>query len=443
MLEKKKFTMALCAEHLDEAAFLYALCQNILIGSSAPWANAQEFENRLCAHLSAISIEGGLALDTCQTRIDSTDPGDLYVAARIFCRNNQSDLIGQILDNLAPDNEKKVLALSDALIDEATCHLEPVLDILTIDSAHPRVFAKVAGDARLKNTWPLIEPLQKESSEILALVLRLAGRIYNRDAVPLLLQSLDHDEENVRAEAALALLRLGNSHDVLDHCRSQKRPMLALGLGGGKAEVSFFMQLAESGLVTREILLGLGLLGDIAAFPILIDGLDREELSESAAQALELITGAGIEENTFTPEEIDKKELFPDELEKLEREGSLYLPGEEPGFTAAEISQNSYSWREWINKNTRHFKPGTRYRNGRPCSPESFVENMKSGTLPRFLRQLAYEEMVIRYKKDFPFETDRPASFQKQAIRQCEAWAKSADNSFQKGQWYLAGLLMT
>ncbi len=38
--ERKKFTMALCAEHLDEAAFLYALGQNILTKRLPPgdWA---------------------------------------------------------------------------------------------------------------------------------------------------------------------------------------------------------------------------------------------------------------------------------------------------------------------------------------------------------------------------------------------------------------------
>ncbi len=342
----------------------------------------------------------------------------------------------------SPNNEISAQALSNALIDEAYLRPEPVLDGLAIDSAHTRIFAKVACDARLKDTWPLIEPLQKESPETLALVLRMAGRIRGKDALPLLLQSLDHDEANVREEAAGALLRLGMLGEVVDRCRSPKGPVTALGLGGGKSEVPFLIQLAENG-PSPGILLALGLLGDIAAFPVLLDALDRDGLSEPAAQALELITGAGIQDKIFTPEEIDKKELFPNELEKLERDGCLYPPGEEPGTVAAEISQNSDAWRGWMDQNTRQFKPETRYRNGRPCSPESLIENMKSETLPRFLRQLAHEEMVIRYKVDFPFETDRPASFQKQALGEYEIWANSAENSFEKGQWYFAGLLTT
>ncbi|MBI9090011.1 MAG: hypothetical protein JEZ12_12405 [Desulfobacterium sp.] len=380
-----KFTMALCAEHLDEAAFLYALGQNILTKPSVPWSNAQAFEDRLDVHLNALSMEGDLAIDACHPRTDSSDPGDLYVLARIACRKNQPGLIGEMLDNLAPDNEKKIMALCNALIDEAPCHPERVLDILATHAAHPWLVAKVAGDARLKHAWSLIA-LHNDSPDTLAPVLRWAGRIYNTDAVPLLLQSLDHDDGDVQAEAALGLLRLGNNQDVINHCRSQNKPMLA--------------------------------------------------------QVLELITGAGITEHIFIPEEIDKKELFRDELEKLEREGRLYPPGEELGVTVTRISQNPDSWREWMDDNSRRFVTGIRYRNGRPCSPECLIKNMQSETLPGFLRQLAHEEMVIRYKKDFPFGTDRRASFQKQAIQKNEAWAKTADNFYQPGQWYFSGLLM-
>ncbi|MBI9092143.1 MAG: hypothetical protein JEZ12_23265 [Desulfobacterium sp.] len=439
--ERKKFTMALCAEHLDEAAFLYALSQNILTKPSVPWSNAQQFEDRLGAHLNALSMEGELAIDACQPRTDSSDPGDFYVLARIACRKNQPGLIGKMLDNLALDNEKKIMALGNALIDEAPCHPERVLDILATHAAPPRLVARVAGDARLKHAWPLIA-LQNNSPDTLAPVLRWAGRIYNTDTVPLLLQSLDHDDGDVQAEAALGLLRLGNNQDVINHCRSQNKPMLALGLGGGKSAVSFLMGLAESGPITRDMLIALGLLGDVSAIPILIDGLGPEDLSESAAQVLELITGAGIKETIFIPEEIDKKELFRDELEKLEREGRLFPPGEEPGVIVTRISKNPESWRGWMDDNSRRFVAGIRYRNGRPCSPECLIKNMQSETLPGLLRQFAHEEMVIRYKKDFPFGTDRPASFQKQAIQKYEAWAKTADKSYQPGQWYFSGLLM-
>ncbi len=435
--------MALCAEHLDEIAFLYAQCQYLLTGSSSPWPNAQRFEKRLMANLDALSIEGALALSACETRTDSTDPGDLYAAARMFCRHNQPDLIGNILDNLALDNERKVIAVCNALVDEAIYHPELILDILAAHPAHIRVAARVAADARLKDAWPLMQSQKKHPPYTLAQVLRLSGRIYKNGAFLLLTHSLNHDDEDVRSEAALALLRLGNFHDVMRHCRSHKNSIFALGLAGGKSEVSFLIQLAKNSLLTRDILVSLGLLGDISAIPILIDNLAREELSESAAQALELITGAGIEENIFIPDPIDKKELFKEERKKLEQGESPYPPGKEPGLTITRISQKPEDWKKWLDENRRRFIPETRYRNGKPYTPEGLIENMKSEIHPKFLRQFAYEELVIRYKKDIPFETDRPAYFQKQAIEKYEAWIKTTDKSFHKGQWYFASQLMT
>ncbi len=271
----------------------------------------------------------------------------------------------------------------------------------------------------------------------------MTGRIREISAVPLLTRSLDHDDEIVCSQAALSLLRMGERGDVINHCINHKSPLLALGLGGGKPEVLFFTRLAKDQAITREIVISLGILGDICAVPILIDSLDREDLAEPAADALELITGAGIEESNFIPDPIDKKELFKNEVEKLEKGENPYSPGQEPGVTVQGPCQNPDIWRQWFEENQEGFMPETRYRNGSPCSPKCLVNNMKSTSLPRYLRQLAYEEMVIRYQKDIPFETDRPASFQARAIEQYENWIQTSDNSYQKGQWYFAGRLMT
>ncbi len=61
-------------------------------------------------------------------------------------------------------------------------------------------------------------------------------------------------------------------------------------------------------------------------------------MSEWAALALDLITGANIEETVFAPVEIDEKELFQEELDKLERGGPLYSPGKEPGPIADHLA---------------------------------------------------------------------------------------------------------
>ena len=70
------------------------------------------------------------------------------------------------------------------------------------------------------------------------------------------------------------------------------------------------------------------------------------------------------------------------------------------------------------------------------------MENLKSEKCPRILRQFAYEELVIRYKVDFPFETDMFVAQQKQAIVQYEQWVQAHESDFQPGKWYFAGTVI-
>jgi uncharacterized protein (TIGR02270 family) len=438
---KREFTLALCEEHLDEAAFLYAQRQRILSGeAAAPWPDAKAFEERLEAHLDALSIEGELAIEACKARAASTDPGDLYAVVRVACQNHHGDLIDLVFEKLPTDNERKIIAVSRALTDEAPDDLERICEILKAHPEHPEVWAGVGADCRLKDAWP---PPQSAEPSALAPRLRFAGRIYQRDAASELSQALSHEDADVRSEAALALLRLERGHRVMQHCRSENFAMIDLGLGGGPSEVCFLLQLATKGPVTDALLISLGLLGDISAFPLLIKSLGDASLSKQAAEALELITGAHLKETLFVPDPIDKNELFKEELEKYQRGESPYPEGKEPGVTVDRICRNPDEWKIWIEGEKAHFSPGIRYRNGAPLTPSCLIDNMKSESLPTYLRQLAYEELPIRYRVDFPFDTDRPTGFQEKAINAYEAWAKSPGNAFRSGGWYIAARLLS
>ena len=59
------------------------------------------------------------------------------------------------------------------------------------------------------------------------------------------------------------------------------------------------------------------------------------------------------------------------------------------------------------------------------------------------MRQLACEELVIRYNVDFPFETDIFMAQQKQAFAKYAEWIKANESRFKPGRWYFAGQLMS
>ncbi len=190
-------------------------------------------------------------------------------------------------------------------------------------------------------------------------------------------------------------------------------------------------------------MVALGLLGDVSAVDTLLASITNAELAECASIALNLITGAEIHEEVFIPEEIDEDELFEEELEKSKQGEVPTRPDGEPfGITITRLSQNPDDWYKWWNENRSRFDPNIRYRNGKPYSPACLLENLESEKSRRLVRQLAYEELVIRYGIDFPFETDMFVAQQKQAIAKYREWIDANGSRFHEGKWYYTGQLM-
>ena len=145
----------------------------------------------------------------------------------------------------------------------------------------------------------------------------------------------------------------------------------------------------------------------------------------------------------ITWDEIDEDELFDEEKEKLEKGESLTPEGEEPpGITITRISQNPQDWQKWWSENKSRFSPEVRYRSGKPYSPLCLLENLQSEKNPRKIRQLAYEELVIRYNVDISFETDMFVARQKQALAKYAEWIQANGSQFQSGNWYFAGQML-
>lgn len=93
-------------------------------------------------------------------------------------------------------------------------------------------------------------------------------------------------------------------------------------------------------------------------------------------------------------------------------------------------------------ENKKRFILNVHYRNGKPCSPAYLLENLESEKSPNKVRNLAYEELVIRYGIDFSLEIDMFVVEQKKAIAKYAEWIKANEARFQPGKWYFSGQLM-
>ena len=433
-------------EHLSEASFLYEQRLGLLNDLELTWKEIGDFEERFEAHIDGLVVGGNSALDVCKQQATEGDFGELHAAMRVFCRQNRLDLALQSIEAIDTDDAERMQAVCDALKDELPQGWQNHF-IELLNEGNPKwvsVIPQLIGYQRLNVGVKLLQALQENHTRgSLVPVISALGRLREQQArEPLLNIFQRHEDETIRAATALTLLRLGDPKIIeasFDFAHTQNWPLISLGLGGGRSAVPRLCDLASSE-PSADGLMALGLLGDLSAVDLLLANMANTKLAEAAARAFNLITGAEIDETVFIPEEINEDELFEEELEKMKRGEPLYPPGHEPGVHLTRLSQKHADWQNWWGQNKSRFNPQIRYRSGKPYSPAILLENLESEKNPRQVRQWAYEELVIRYGVDFPFETDMPVEKQKQAMKQYAEWI--ANNSrFREGQWYFGKIM--
>lgn len=442
----KGFIIGLYLEHVDEASFLYEQRLVLLQDPELTWMDLRDFEERFEAHIDALTLGGDLAMTVCMQQAEEGDVGELHAAARVFCRQHRSDLVSALIDALDPDDDERCRAMTDALCHEPSSDLlrEFVQKMTDSQPALTKVAVRAVGYQRLQVADVLVKRLHQLHHLTIAEFVWALGRARHPGARSMLYNTyLQNEAEDVRAAAALALLRSGEPA-TLQYCsgvaRSQPWALLPVGLGGSRSHVKLLMDIAASEAVSPECMIALGLLGELSAVEPLLYHLGDERLAETASIGLYLITGAPLFEEIFIPEAVDEDELFEDEQELIEPADANPPHSDEPrGTTISRLSQQADTWQEWWRDNQAGYERGVRYRNGGLYGPDKLLENLSTERSPRMVRRLAAEELVIRYGCDLPFETDMFVARQMDVLEDVEAWLDSHARTFTPGRWYLAG----
>jgi uncharacterized protein (TIGR02270 family) len=434
----------LCEEHFEEASFLYEQRRDVLLDDpELAWTGLDDFDERLEAHLDGLVLGEDLALAVCRQQAAQGDAGELYAAVCVYCRQQRKDLLDEVIDGLDADDEERLLAVRDALaveLPEAWEH--DVIGWLDHDEEwRRRVAAYVIGYRRLPASELLLEALAGAAPEDVPELIRTLGRAGNQDARAPLWKHLVHDDKAIRYEAALALLRLGGKRVVPRLATNLEVPgaMLLLAISGAADHrVPMQEHLVARG-PTPEGLLALGLLGALGCVEGLIHYLQDPAFAEASALGLHVLTGAALTEEAFVPEGMDEDELFEDEVEAYRRGELPKRPDGEPfGETVERLSQDPAVWEAWWEAHGARFQPGVRYRLGEPCTPRSLVRTIEAERVPRSVRQMAYDELVVRYTIDAPFESSLPVREQRRVIADLERQAAQRDAEVKPGAWYFA-----
>jgi tetratricopeptide (TPR) repeat protein len=404
--------------------------------SKPPWErqDAERPERRLGAHRLAIaacseSIVTALAreMDSCSRAMGTgrnrpTDPPVMrYIAAVDLVAGHRSYSAAKLLlDHLVNQSVKGPArrALQGAVARSPNAALvDGLLRCIENPTNFPAPVVAEAAEAlglrRELHAIPALvglaspkgHPMSRKSA-ITAL-----GRIGDRTHVDMIADALSNP--SLEEAAALSLLMMGDRRGIDFHARAlteNKRgltgsPGEIVGRYGGPSHL-LLLRNAASGADEGALgaILGLGLLGDSRAIPVLLKALEHRDrkVSDVANGALQIITGH--------EEEMDQ-----------------------PGWKSR--------WNLWWEKNEEILRPGVRYRNGQVYDAALLLSNM-THTDP-WVRRTSYDELVITTGHALPFDSDGPWRTQQTHLRGWQHWWKEAQGWLHAGHWYLDGQTIT
>ncbi|GAB6097439.1 hypothetical protein JCM14469_36930 [Desulfatiferula olefinivorans] len=432
---------SLYMEHLEELSMLYDRRCAWPDQPGRPWAARADLEQRCEPHIDAQVIGGEEALLICERQIKAGDDGERYGALRVMCRLGRMDGLRTALDAMDLTDASTLRAAGDALCADLPDSLndECIRFLLERGPGPIRLAARIIAVRRIDVARDLFDLLtvHAEDRETAAVILHALGRLRPSGGASALRPFLHSTHADVVDAAMFALVRMGERktlHEAMAVTDTGSRGLF-LGLCGARTDLEALLFSLTRTSLSRDHVLGLGLLGNVAAIPELTACLDHPDLAGMAALSLNLITGAGLDEAVFVP---DPDDLLDDERKHWEQ-GLLYPTGEKPGQRIRRISRQPEDWGRWWRDKRFRFDPEMRYRNGRLYSPERLLENLSDPDSPDLIRNLACEELVIRYGIDIPFDTRMPVADQQRAIGAMGARLIGNPDGFVEGLWYDRG----
>lgn len=445
----RQFVNELYEEHVEEASFLYEQRLAFRTDPELAWLAYYSEELRLEAHLDGLIIGGQRALFITQETALEGDVGAIYTLISLYCLLDKRDeFLGKINEFDLQDHEVQ------QSIQLALLHRMP-------ESWHDSLLQKMFNEQQklLSLFLPVLIKLDKIPSNI-EFEQIFDGTFTNNDIDPisyiqassyfpeknsnkLLTHFMVNGSEEEKNAAIFSLYRLERKlivDEKIPNVKHQELPLMSIATGAFNAFFTALITKHETASWDENSIHCLAVGGVAEFIPELIKLLKDDALAEFAANALFIITGARLIENAFQEDIWVKDDLFEDEVEPF-KQGIMpqRTDGRPFGEEVEKLSSSLEVWLDWWEKNHTQYVSGKRYRFGLMISPVSLVRTLNSNFADNVIRELSYQELVIRYKAKLFFSTKDCIQVQQKSILALYQWAEKVEVNYQQGEWYFSG----
>ncbi|MCX4241752.1 hypothetical protein [Paraliomyxa miuraensis] len=428
-----EFTREIFDHHWSEASWLYARREVLHVqGHLLSFDQWAELEERTQAHVMALERGGRLVLGECHERATEGDAGELHTAMRVLCRRDEAGALNELVEALPWQEPKRAAAVADALTWDAPPRWQELVAAILEDEQAPEdalgPLATVVGLRRWALGELLLGVLEDRVGD-LAATAEAVGRLLVPEALPTLSALVTSDQESRVRGAAITAIACADPRNAVAYLGqvvgTEPWAAVPLALTAG-AEALPYLAAAARHLRRPEVLHGLGLLGCTEAIPMLLEALAEDALGEAAAEALYLITGAPLHEETRLVDDADEGD-GDDEND------------ESAGLLAMRLPTSPERWKAWIDTQGPAClrQAGARARLGVPYDPFQVLEELGRTTLRPELREAMAVELSIRYRVPQRYSTRLLVTEQRRAIGQLRELLRGL--RIEPGSWVFEG----
>ncbi|MDH5228524.1 MAG: hypothetical protein OEZ58_05500 [Gammaproteobacteria bacterium] len=447
---EKEFRIVLYQEHITEIGVLLEDRDSYFSDSSISWLDVSELEQRIEAHWDAMMIGQDLAksiaIELLSSGIDEELSGACYCLA-LGSREDEDELV--IIEKLGQADDDQIEYFRNALKHSISMSLAGKLVALLGEKKLPLkiVVLDILGYACKgdpKRIWPLLHESDLEVRQATSIAI---SRYAHKETLTAL-EPIVLSDEGSSKELLFSGIWLG-SIQALDMLRSNsvnpqycpENYLHLLALVGSEQDFPVITTATMKPEKKLEAINAMGVVGMIAGIEPLLNELncDDELVRCAAAQALHLMSGAGLLENVVQVEN-DDEEIDPESiLSGIDPTEQDKMPSlQEAEIQIERLCTQHDVWEAWWQENKNKFDNNIRYRYGQPWSLGLCIEEIAHPHSTMGNRQRAYWEFTIRSGVHIPFEPDWFIDKQLDAIAKMRAWWQQNQEVY-SGQWMFHG----
>lgn len=382
----------LLEHHWSEAAWLYARREVLhLQGPLVPPEQWLDVERRAAAHVVALHRGGTLATDECPVRARDGDHGELHTAVRVLCRSDLAEPFDALVNELDWQDPARAWAVADALAWDAPAGWQRLVAALLEDEDAPEGALGPLASAAGRRGWAIGDALVavlEDAVGDLAAIAEATARLGVTAALPALSEVVEGAHAPAVRQAAATAVLCFDARAVLSYLGQivAREPWAAvpLAIAAGPEALPVLVAALER-TPDPELVLALGILGHVEALPALVRALADERLATAAAEALHVLTGAALHEETTL-------ESSPEGIR---------------GVIVERLPTAPERWAAWIDEHggVLRSRASLRHRLGVPLDPARVLDELARTTLRPALRDVLAIELTIRNRVPYRYSS--------------------------------------